>query len=114
VIAAASQIENEVENLWKRGPANRLRDFPDFGRYIYENQFKAFKVSAHFLWCSKEHLYKDKIDLTWDILLPVLTKFNDRHQKLLKVILLMLEESMIGWMPKLVDTFSLSKFTNEP
>jgi hypothetical protein len=87
---------------------------PTLGRYISENQFKAFKASSHFCSCTKEHWYKDKRDLTWDSFLPMLTKFNDPHQKLLKVILLMLDESMSGWMPKSTKTDGLPKITYEP
>jgi hypothetical protein len=31
LIAAASEIENCVKNLWKRGSANRWREYPYFG-----------------------------------------------------------------------------------
>jgi hypothetical protein len=54
LIAAASEIENGVENLWKRGPANGRRKYPDFRRYVSENMFKAFKVVAHFCWCDSD------------------------------------------------------------
>jgi hypothetical protein len=96
------EIENGVDNHLKRRPSNGLRDYPDFGRYILDNQFKAFKASMHFLWCTKH------------ILLLILTKFSDPHQKLLKVILLMLDESMSGWMPTSTNTGGMSTITYEP
>jgi hypothetical protein len=74
---------------------------------MYENQFKAFKASSHFLWCSKEHWYKDKRDLTCDIFLPMLTKLN------VKVILIMMDDRMIGWMAKSMKTGGMPKIIYE-
>jgi hypothetical protein len=37
MIAAASEIENGVENLWKCGPSRDQHDYPDFGKYIWQH-----------------------------------------------------------------------------
>jgi hypothetical protein len=50
LIAAASKIENGVGNLWKRGKGMGWRDYPDFGRFMSKNAFKAFKYGAHLCW----------------------------------------------------------------
>jgi hypothetical protein len=114
LISAASEIENGVENLWKRGPTNERCDYPDFVRYVSENMFKAFKAAAHFCWCHSDYWYKDKRDLTWDIFLPMLSQFNGCCQSLVSVILLMLYESMYGWRPKSTKTGGLPKLSWEP
>jgi hypothetical protein len=114
LIAAASEIENGVDNLLKRGPANGRRDYPDFGRCVSENMFKAFKAAAHFCCCDIDFWYKDKRDLTWDIFLPMLSRFNERRHILVSVILLMLDESMSGWRPKSAKTGRLLKLSWEP
>jgi hypothetical protein len=111
-IAAASQIENGVENLWMRGPANGWCDYPDL-RCVSENMLKAFKAAAHFCWCDSDYWYKDKMDLAWDIFLPMLSQFSDRRKSLVSVILLMLDESMSGWRTKFTNTGGLPKISWE-
>jgi hypothetical protein len=48
IIAGASEMENGVENLWKKGVAYGRQNHPDFGQYIGKNVFKAFKSAARF------------------------------------------------------------------
>jgi hypothetical protein len=48
IIAGASEMENGVENLWKKGAASGRQNHPDFGQYIGKNVFKAFTSAAHF------------------------------------------------------------------
>jgi hypothetical protein len=114
LIAAASEIENGVENLWKRRKGMGRRDYPDFGRIMSKNAFKAFNSGAHFCWTEEEHWYKDKRDLTWDVFLPTLELFNGRQRELLKCVLLVLDESMSGWRPKSTKTGGLPKLSWEP
>jgi len=45
VIAAVSEVEQGVENLWKRGRSNGRRGYPNFGRYMSKNTFKRGKVT---------------------------------------------------------------------
>jgi len=67
VIAAASECENGITNLWKRGPSGGRRSYPDFGQYVALNTFKAFKNAAPFCWCESTYWYLDKRDRPWDI-----------------------------------------------
>jgi hypothetical protein len=78
IIAGASEMENGVENLWKKGAASGRRNHPDFDQYIDKNVFKAFKYAAHFCFAEEEHWYKEPRELTWDISLPCMNKFNER------------------------------------
>jgi hypothetical protein len=54
LIAGASKMENEVENLWKKGAVSGRRNHPEFGQYIGKNVFKAFKSAAHFCFAEEE------------------------------------------------------------
>jgi hypothetical protein len=77
MIAAASEIENGVENLWKHGPSGGRHDYPDFGKYIMPiNHFKVFQAAAPYCWCEKKHWYVEKRDRSWDIFGPCLQQMN--------------------------------------
>lgn len=40
MITATLEVEHGIENLWKKGPGNGLRDNPDFGQFIPVHYFK--------------------------------------------------------------------------
>ena len=50
MIAAACEIENGIENLWKKGPSGGRHMYPDFGKYMPKNMFKCFVSAAPFCW----------------------------------------------------------------
>jgi hypothetical protein len=102
LIAAAAEIENAVEKLWKRGKGMGWLDYPYFGRVMSKNAFKAFKSGAHLFWTEEEHWCRDKSDLTLAVCLPTLELFNECRRELLKCVLLILDESISGWRPKLI------------
>jgi hypothetical protein len=114
LIAAASEVENGVENLWKRGPSGGRREYPDFGQYAPINTFKAFRISAPMCWCHKIHWYKDKRDRPWVIFEECLASFNQKRSNLVRSALLMLDESMSGWRPKTSRLGGLPNYTFEP
>jgi hypothetical protein len=114
MIAAASEIENGVENLWKHGPSGGRHDYPDFGKYMAINRFKAFQAAAPYCWCDKKHWFVDKRDRSWEIFRPCLEKMNSRRAKMMTTMLLMLDESMSGWRPKTSKLGGLPNYTYEP
>jgi hypothetical protein len=114
MIAAASEIVNEVENLWKRGPSGGRHDYPDLGKYMPINHFKVFQAAAPSCWCEKKHWYVEKRDRSWDIFRPCLQQMNSQQSKLLKTRLLMLDELMSGWRPKTSKLGGLANYTYEP
>ena len=114
MIAAVSEIETGVENLWKRGRSTGRKEYPNFGRYMKKNEFKAFQSAAAFCFAEKKYWYIDKRDRPWDIFLPCLQNYNERRQQLIKTILLMLDESMSGWRPKTSKLGGLPNYTFEP
>jgi hypothetical protein len=114
MIAAVSEVEQGVENLWKRGRSNGRRDYPNFGRYMAKNTFKAFQSAAPYCFCDKKYWHIDKRDRPWDIFLPCLNSYNEKRKKLVVTILLMLDESMSGWKPKTSKLGGLPNYTYEP
>ena len=114
LIAAATEVHHGVENLWKRGKSNGRHDYPDFGKYIPKNYFKAFLAAAPYCWCDKKFWYQNKDERMWDIFLPCIQQYNGKRRLLLKVVLLLLDESMSGWRPKTSKLGGLPNYTYEP
>jgi hypothetical protein len=114
MVAAASEIENGAENLWKCGPSVGQHDYPDFGQCTPTNHFKTFQSAAPHCWCEKKHWHVDKRDRSWDACRPCLEKMNSRRAKLLTTVLLMLDESMTGWRPNTSKLGGLPNHTCKP
>jgi len=114
LIAAASELDNGVDELWKKGKSSGRHMHADFGRYIPKNYFKAFQAAAPFCWCEEKYWYSARDDLPWDVFMPCLQQFNEKRRAMLKVVLLMLDESMSGWRPKTSKLGGLPNYTYEP
>ncbi|KAG7355119.1 hypothetical protein IV203_004475 [Nitzschia inconspicua] len=102
MVAAATESEVGVENLWKRGPTGGRRDYPDFGQYLPRNWFVAFQSAAGYMWSPKKYWYQEKHNKPWDIFAPAMDSFNAKRKKLIKVICLMMETQDIQerWITK--------------
>ena len=116
LIAGASFIQNGVNSLFKRGPSGGLSgSYPDFGKYISKSVFQAFICAAPFCWCDKKYWYLPPDQATWNIFEPVLRSFNDSRKALiLTVTILILDESMSGWIPKTTKLGGLPNISFEP
>jgi hypothetical protein len=117
LIAAVTEIEQGVENLWKRGDncGGGQNSFPDFGKYVDIKTFKCFESAAAYCWADRTYWYRERREMPWDVFLPCMKSFNDRHQRLLSsVALLLLDESMSGWRPKTSKLGGLPNYTFEP
>jgi hypothetical protein len=114
LIAAASEIEIGLENLWRSGPSGGRHNYPDFGKYIPVNYFKAFQHAAAYCWCDESLWYLPKDDKPWEVILPFIQAFNDTRKELLNVALLVLDESMSGWRPKVSTLGGIPNITYEP
>jgi hypothetical protein len=116
MIAAVTEVEQGVENLWKRGDCcGRRHSYPDFGKYVDINTFKCFESAAPFCWADSTYWYRDRLETPWDVFLPCLKSFNDRRHHLLNsVVFLLLDESMSGWRPKTSKLGGLPNYTFEP
>jgi len=94
LIAAATKTENGIENLWMKGRHLRY-PYPDFGHYMSQNEIKPFCSAALFCWIDERYWYAPDRDTPWEVFLPCIYQFNDRHQKLIWTSLLLLDESML-------------------
>ena len=113
MIAASAEVEVGVENLWLRGKSNGCRHYPNFGQYLPQNTFKAFQCAAPFCFCDSKYWYIEARDRPWDIFLPCLDAFNKKRRHLIKLRLLMMDESMSGWRPKTSKLGGLPNYTFE-
>ncbi|CAB9515559.1 unknown protein [Seminavis robusta] len=113
LIASCLETENGSD-LWKRGPSSGRKEYPDFGQYLPLNYWKAFTCAVGLCFGPEEYWYLDKRDVPWDAIVPAVIGFNKKRQELFWVVLLMLDESMIGWRPKSTKTGGLPNLTYEP
>jgi hypothetical protein len=116
LIAAVTEIEQGVENLWKRGDCGgRRNNYPDFGQYVGIKTFQCFESAAPYCWAESTYWYRERRETPWEVFLPCMKSFNDRRQHLLSsVALLLLDESMSGWRPKTSKLGGLPNYTFEP
>ncbi len=54
LIAAASEVVNGIEHLWKRGKSTGQHDYPNFQQYMPVNYFKAFVAAAAYGWVDQK------------------------------------------------------------
>jgi len=81
MIAAATEVETGIENLWKSGPSGGRSSYPDFGQYMHMNDFKCFISAAPYCWANESFWYEEKRDIPWEIFLPCL----DRSSKSISI-----------------------------
>ncbi|KAG7363186.1 hypothetical protein IV203_026546 [Nitzschia inconspicua] len=103
-----------VENLWRRGPTGGNRDYLDFGQYVSRSWFLAFQAAAGYMWAPKKYWYEKKHNKPWDIFAPAMDSFNSKRRKLISVVCMIMDESMIGWRPKTSKRGGLPNITYEP
>ena len=96
------------------GRLNGRKDAANFGRYMSKNFFKAFIAAAPYCFAEKKWWYVDQRDKPWDIYLPCISQYNKKRQMLIRVLLLVLDESMSGWRPKTSKLGGLPNYTLEP
>jgi len=113
LIAAAGENEKGVEALWASGKGEGRKLKPDFGKYVAQNEMKCFLNGAAYMFADEDYWYTPKGDKPWEMFLNTIQKFNDRRKQLLVAYLLMLDESMVGWKPKVSQYGSLPNITFE-
>ena len=114
MIAAATELENGITNLWKSGKSLGRRSFPDFGKYIHRKYFEAFCAAAPYCMCSRDEWYLDSRDKGWGVFMPWLNSCNEKRKHALKPKTLILDESMSAWRPKTSKYGGLPNYTFEP
>ena len=114
MIAALTEADIGVENLWKRGKSGCRHEYANFGLYVPVNYFKSFQSAAAFMWCDEEHWFSPKRDRRWEIFMPALQDFNNKRRQIFHVVMLMMDESISGWKPKTSKTGGLPNISYEP
>ena len=114
IIAAVTEPEIGIENLWKRGKTRGRHGHADFGKFIPINMFKAFCAAAPYMYTDEKWWYADKRDKDWEVFLPVLESFNKKRRDLFLCQLLMMDESMSAWKPKTSKLGGLPNIVFEP
>jgi hypothetical protein len=64
--------------------------------------------------CERQYWFEDNRDKCWEIFIPCLRSFNEERKGLFGTVLLMLDESMIGWKPKTSKLGGLPNITFKP
>lgn len=113
IIAAANEPHNGVNNLWKKGRSIGRSSYPDFGKYVSKDMFKAFCKAAPFVWADEKYWYTDDAFPSWDVLIALLEKFNLKRRELMLVLKILMDEAMSGWRPKTSKTGGLPSITYE-
>ena len=114
LIAAITEPETGIDNLWKKGKTRGRHSHADFGKYVPINVFKCFIAAAPFMFCDKKWWYAHKRDRDWEVFTPVLESFNKKRRALFLCQLLMMDESMSAWKPKTSKLGGMPNIVNEP
>ena len=96
LIAATEDIEKGVDKFWKNSKVKGRKHHPDFGKCMNKNQFKAFLQVAPYLFCDKTHWSALKRDKPWGIFFLSLQNCSIKRQQLIRIMLIILDESMLG------------------
>ena len=105
---------SSVENLFRPANGRNPKYYPDYGQYIPECEFKAFLRVLPYLWCDERFWYNDPRAFPWELMMPFIQGINGKRRELLKVLLMMLVETMWSWRPKTSATGGLPNITYEP
>ena len=114
MIAAVTEADVGIANLWKTGKTCGRRLQADFGQCTPVNWFRAFCSACPFMWCDTKWWHKAKRDLDWDVFKPCLKNMMDKRKQLFVAVLIVLDESMFAWKPKSSKTDGAPNLTFEP
>ena len=114
MIASTNEVERGIDNLWRTGESDGLKQYPNYGQYIPKNWFKAFQHAFPYVWAHMKYWYMDRKDVPWDMFAPFVETYNATRRNLVRVLYLVLDESMSGWRPKSTKTGGLPNITFEP
>jgi hypothetical protein len=75
LIAAATELFAGIGNLWKTDRFKGHHNYPDFGKYMLINYFKAFCSAAPYAWADPNYWYLGTRD---NIFTHCLASFNEK------------------------------------
>jgi hypothetical protein len=61
MITANGESVKGISNLWKRGPSNGFREYPNYGKFIPQEYMKMFVAGFPYLWADKKYWDLEKI-----------------------------------------------------
>ncbi len=89
-----------MEKLWKSGPSAGMKHYPNYSQYIPIDYMKAFLHGFPYLWADRKYWDVERGLLPFDFITPFVDEYNSIRKKAIRVMYLMLDESMSGWRPK--------------
>lgn len=114
MVASVLEVHSGIENLWKQGESDSYKDYPNYGQHIPIDYFKVFLHGFPYLWANRKYWDVPKKDLPFDFLVPFVDQYKGLRKNMLRVVYIMLDESMSGWRPKTSKTGGLPHITHEP
>jgi hypothetical protein len=91
-----------------------MREYPNYAQYIPVDYFKAFLAGLPYIWSDRKYWEVDKDNLPFDFMSPFIKAYNKKRVDMMRVLYLVLDESMVGWRPKTTKTGGLPHLTWEP
>ena len=91
-----------------------MKEFPNCRQYTPKDYFKAFLYGFPYLWADKKYWDVNRVELPFDFPLPFIEKYNGLRTEAIRVIYLILDESMSGWQPKTSKRGGLPHISHEP
>ncbi len=114
MVTAVLEVHKGVAGLWRRGNSSGMKEFPNYGQYIPKDYFKAFLHGFPYLWADRKYWDVNRAELPFDFLAPFIGEYNGLRTQVLRVIYLVLDESMSGWRPKTSKRGGLPHISHEP
>jgi hypothetical protein len=114
MITSVLEVHKGIAGLWQRGNSSGMKDYPNYGQYIPKDYFKAFMYGLPYLWAEKKFWDINPAELPFDFLAPFIKEYNSLRTTSIRVIYLMLDESMSGWRPKTSKRGGLPHISHEP
>ncbi len=114
MVTATLEVHRGIANLWKDGPSSGMKSYPNYAKYIPMIYMKAFIHGFPYLWAEMKYWDVNRGDLPFDFIAPFLDEYNGARRNVLRVVYLMLDESMSGWRPKTSKRGGLPHISHEP
>lgn len=118
IIKGTTVTGNGMEQYWKAGPLPGSKNkvlYPDFGKFFCDTEFKVIINALPFMWGDKNLWHRDRRDVPWDIFMPLVEHWNIRQRSLFSYFRqTIMDESMVGWVPKGSKLGGLPNYVLEP
>ena len=114
MVTSVLEVHQGVEKLWKSGPSVGMKQYPNYAQFIPIDYMKAFLHSFPYLWADRKYWDVERGLLPFDFITPFVNEYNHLRKKVIRVMYLMLDESMSGWRPKTSKRGGLPHISHEP